>query len=159
MKKITSLVLSFAFVLTACGGPDTGNPTAMGEEVANNYKAVMQEITDLMNAGHSAEELMPKAELLKDDYIVIFVELGKTRMGYSEEDKALFDAAATPFGLLSNEEFKEFSDGQSKYRSEDLDLGNLLSSFNTLTQYAFFELLQEQNPDEVERLGLGEYLE
>ena len=34
------------------------------------------------------------------------------------------------------------------------DFAVLLSTFNTLTQYAFFDVLKEQDPDEAQRLGI-----
>ncbi len=39
--------------------------------------------------------------------------------------------------------------------SSDLEVANLISSFNIIGQYANFDLLRRQAPEEAERLGVG----
>jgi hypothetical protein len=46
------------------------------------------------------------------------------------------------------------SDAVNHYRNEDNDFANTLAEFNTLTQYADFDLLKKQKPDEATRLGI-----
>ena len=40
------------------------------------------------------------------------------------------------------------------YAATDSEFGNLLASFNILTQYADFDLLRKQAPEEAARLGI-----
>ena len=50
--------------------------------------------------------------------------------------------------------FTAYSKGQSAYQAKDAGLGDLITSFNILTQYANFELLKKQAPEEAKRLGI-----
>jgi hypothetical protein len=50
--------------------------------------------------------------------------------------------------------FQAVTDAASHYRSADSDLANLIARMNTLTQYAFFDLLRKQEPEEAKRLGI-----
>ena len=49
--------------------------------------------------------------------------------------------------------FKEYQEGQSFYK-DNPELYNLIGDFNTITQYAFFDLLKKQLPEEASRLGI-----
>jgi len=42
----------------------------------------------------------------------------------------------------------------NSYPEDDLAFKNLLASFNILTQYADFDLLKQQAPEEAARLGI-----
>ena len=43
---------------------------------------------------------------------------------------------------------------QKHYAQMDREFGNLLASFNVLSQYASFDLLKKQLPEEAKRLGI-----
>ena len=65
------------------------------------------------------------------------------------------DAAITAgLGALSPELYDAFQEGQAYYQAQDLELGNLIAAVNIITQYANFDLLRGQEPEEAARLGL-----
>ena len=50
--------------------------------------------------------------------------------------------------------FEAYQQTLTDYR-DDPDLSDLIASFNIIGQYANFDLLRDQEPDEAARLGIG----
>ncbi len=81
--------------------------------------------------------------------------LGKQREALDADGRAASDAVVRDgLSSLSPELYAQYQEGQSYYLSQDVELGNLIASFNIITQYADYDLLRSQEPDEAERLGL-----
>ena len=82
------------------------------------------------------------------------VDLGREREALSPQDRAQADAVLrSRIFSVPSDLFKSYQDVQSAYQS-DRDLFNLIADFNIITQYAIFELLKKQLPDEAKRLGI-----
>ena len=50
--------------------------------------------------------------------------------------------------------YNTFREGHKHYAGLDMNLSNLIASFNIITQYAIFDLLKKQNSAEAKRLGI-----
>ena len=50
--------------------------------------------------------------------------------------------------------YTAFKENQQYYFSKDQELHKIIMSFNIITQYAQFELLKKQEPEEAKRLGI-----
>ena len=132
-----------------------GTPQEIGAAVSAAYEEAMIEVTGLLDLRGSAASLRPKVEQLKEKYVARLVTLGKRREALAREGRAVVDAAiAKGLQELPADLCAAFGEGQAYYHSQDLELGNLIASFNIITRYANFDLLRSQEPEEVERLGL-----
>lgn len=164
-----TLAMTLALTLTACSkgedsatgeeeGPSRDATAPSPEDIGNAVKAVymdaIRQVTALMASNPSAEELMPQVLELKEREILRLVELGRQRDALDTRSKAACDRVIQQgFVELPMADFQTFTDGQRAY-ADDLALFNAIGSFNVITQYAVFELLKEQAPEEAARLGI-----
>ena len=138
--------------------PETADtPKAMGEVVATLYVDTMKSVTEAVEGRPEAAEVRPELERIKAEAVERLVELGRKREALDDADKAVFDRQVRgAMRGVQGEVFQAFSEAHKHYMEADRELGDLLASFNVITQYAAFELLKKQEPEEYERLGLGE---
>jgi len=159
------------FLLPSCGGnsassdPDGGEATVaenkkmtadeMGAAVSSLYVSAMGDLNAMLQDGPTATEAEPKVAALKEEYIQKLVEYGKKRDELGEDERSKMDLAIR-LGLndaYRDQVYTTYSEVVNSY-SENMEFRNLLTSFNILTQYANFELLKQQEPDEARRLGI-----
>jgi hypothetical protein len=82
------------------------------------------------------------------------VSLGRRREALGTADRATVDARITAaLARLPAETYDAYQLAFTDYGS-DLEVANLIAAFNILGQYANFDLLREQAPEEAERLGI-----
>ncbi|MCK5787133.1 MAG: hypothetical protein KAH54_11335 [Candidatus Sabulitectum sp.] len=165
---ITTVMLLSIFFAAGCGGAaengsgdaaveveDLSDPEALGNRVADIYVEMYANLNDLVTQGLPAEELAPLVAEMKEDYIGQFVELGAVREGMTEEQKASVDRALmSRFYDMDMDIARSVTDQINFYRPEDGALANNISQMNILTQYADYELLRAQEPEEATRLGI-----
>jgi len=148
---IAILVGMASFVQTALA-----DPAKIGDEVAQIYIQTFVETADLLKGSPPAEEIAKPIAELKEKQITRLVELGKKIEGMSAADKAVVQSKVS--AAYRDPKFKEafavYSAERNKY-IDDKELYANLKSFNILTQYAFFDLLRKQAPEEAERLGVA----
>jgi len=136
-------------------GAETASPEEVGMQIVDIYSTAMGEIVDLMEERPDPATLGPQVEQLKDDTIQQLVDRGKEVEAMSAADRAVVEnTVLSGVQELQTGLYEAYQEGQAYYAGEDLELGNLIASFNIITQYAFFDLLREQEPEEAERLGL-----
>ena len=130
-------------------------PADLGKAVADNYVEVMNKVIELLKDKPPVEEVKPKVETLKETYIQKFVALGERRESFTQAERASADSRIS-MGVMQipGATYTQYSDIQRYYMQENLEMGNLIASFNIITQYASFELLKKQEPQEAERLGI-----
>ncbi|MBN2362849.1 hypothetical protein JXL83_01820 [candidate division WOR-3 bacterium] len=132
------------------------NPKELGEEIGSVYLKALEDVTDLIKDKPDAEEIRPAVEELKEANIQILVELGKLREAMNPSDRGLVDIAI--MGKLDSlskvEWYTTYTTVISEYASTNRDFYDLLSSFNIIGQYANFDLLKNQEPEEAKRLGI-----
>lgn len=131
------------------------NDKKLGVQIGEIYCDVMRKLVKMLDSRPDVDTLKPKLQEFQDKTISQIVELGKAKEGLDEGQKGVVNRdLTTEMRKISGDEFKAFSAAVSHYRPLDNDLANQISSFNTITQYADFELLKKQKPKEFKRLGL-----
>jgi hypothetical protein len=138
--------------------PEEATPEELGEEIGAVYVEALQKVTDLVESKPAVAEVKPKVEELKETYIQKLVELGKKREALGEQDKAVADSAILmALDKVYNESwYTTYSEVVQYYFDQDYEFQQLLYSFNIIGQYANFDLLKEQEPEEAARLGIME---
>ena len=184
-KFVFALLLIFTLLVSACGGggdddkeptaPPTEEPTApptappteepqeptpkdLGEEIGALYVEALQKAAKLVKDKPAVAEARPKVEALKEEYIQKLFKLGERREALNDQDRATVDShirmSITSIG--STEWYTAYSEAMQYYFDEDFEFRELLYSFNIIGQYASFDLLREQEPEEAVRLGIME---
>jgi hypothetical protein len=175
---VACALCAFALLFaSACGGDDSGSSTAtttgaesttataqaaemtpdeIGAAVGATWADAMQELVALLESKPESSAIKSQVEQLKERYVVKLVALGRLREALSDSDKARVSAGITKALDASADEpwFTSYMDIYDGYSDGDLDFANLLASFNILTQYADFDLLKQQAPEEAARLGI-----
>lgn len=128
-------------------------PEEIGKAVGSLFVQAMADVVEALKDRPAAEEAISRLEEIKEKYIQKLVELGWKREALDETGREVVDdviiktIAATPRDL-----YNSFLQAHKHYMRTDA--GNLIASFNIITQYANFDLLREQAPGEAERLGI-----
>jgi hypothetical protein len=170
---ITVLIGALAFCGTACGKKEaapaaTPAPAAqpavpaaaaaaaenLGKKIGSSYIETLKQVVAMLNDKPPAADARAMLGDMKNWTIELMVNLGREREALSVADRAKVDMvlndriAAVPADL-----FKEYQAGQAYYK-DDRELFQLIADFNIITQYANFELLKKQLPEEAKRLGI-----
>lgn len=134
----------------------TMSPAELGEAIGVLYVDALRDLGKLLQPRPSAAELQPKVAALKETYITKLVELGKKRQALSAADRSTVDARLrTAINGVPSDVYTAFSEGLSYYqKAGDPKLAELIQDFNIITQYADFDLLKKQEPEEAKRLGI-----
>ena len=162
MKKWIILLLPVVFlaVFSACGDsgeetPAVNTPDQLGKAIGDTYVKCMTEVADMTAKKEDAATLKPKLETLKEEVIGKLVELGKKREAMETAERATVDRSISAgISAIPREVYSRYTEGYKHYAGVDRETGNLISSFNVITQYANFDLLKKQNPKEAKRLGI-----
>jgi len=126
----------------------------LGKKIGSSYIETLKQVVAMLNDKPAAVDAKAMLGDMKNWTIELMVGLGKEREALSVADRAKADMvlsnriAATPADL-----FKEYQAGQLFYQN-DRELFQLIADFNIITQYANFELLKKQLPEEAKRLGI-----
>jgi hypothetical protein len=145
---------------TGATSPSTSPPpspaAAFSTAVVNTWAEAMQRLVDLLQSRPDAATVRDQVESLKEEYIQKLVAYGQARQDFSTAEKQEVDSLLfMSISALSEEPWYESHMALYKdYSSGNLEFANLLASFNILTQYADFELLKQQEPEEADRLGI-----
>ena len=126
---------------------------ALGRRIGAVYHDALRKLHGLLD-GEKQDTIREAVRALKEESIQALVALGREREQLKDR-KAVDDSLAREVQRTPFADFKALTAAVRSYRSSDNDFANLLASFNTLTQYACFELLQKQNPDEAARLKIS----
>jgi hypothetical protein len=174
--KIFSLCLLVAFAVFACGGGEEQSvanesaqqptekkaeqkaemsPKEIGQQVGELYVKTMGELVDLLKDKPDAAEAMSDIETLKEACVTKMVDLGRKREALDEAGRSAVDLEIRlKANSLNNDPiFTSFNDIQQHY-FQNRDFHKLVMSFNIITQYAIFDLLKKQEPEEAQRLGI-----
>jgi len=139
---------------TGSAKPAIASPDNLAAKIFFSYELTLTQVADMLKDKKPAAEVKPMLELFKAATINLMVGLGKNREALAPEDRATVDSLLSlKLGSVSTELFKRYQDGQAAYQN-DRELFNLIADFNIITQYANFDLLKKQLPDEAKRLGI-----
>ena len=130
-------------------------PRQLGNAIGEVYCEGMSSLAALLDTEDPAA-LTTAVEALKASLVERLVALGHQRQALESDERGAVDMA-TQFAVrrVDMAAFKAMSDACNTYRQSHNALSNLLASFNVIHQYAAFELLAQQLPDEAARLGVG----
>jgi hypothetical protein len=167
------LIAALIFVGSACGGKEAGPPGPaaaagtsppaaaatgaaenLGKKIGSSYSETLKQIVAVLKDKPAASDARAMLTDMKNWTIDLMVSLGKEREALSVADRAIVDRilgdriSAVPADL-----FKDYQDGQAYYK-DDKELFDLIADFNIITQYANFDLLKRQLPEEAKRLGI-----
>jgi hypothetical protein len=174
--KMFSLCLLIAVLVFACGGGEESSmesqstpqpaekkaeqtaemsPTEIGQQVADLYVNTMGELVETLKDKPEAADVMPNVEALKEECVTKMVELGRKREALDETGRSTVDSQIRMkmSSLYNDPVFTSFNDIQQHY-FQNQDFHKLVMSFNIITQYANFDLLKKQEPEEAQRLGI-----
>jgi uncharacterized protein YeeX (DUF496 family) len=131
------------------------SPTELGQKIADLYVKAMTELTDTLKDKPSVDEVRPKIEAMREDYIAKLVEFGRKREALDSSGKATVDSQLRMKmnSLNSDPMFNTFNEIQ-QYYFKNREFHKIIMSFNIITQYADFDLLKKQEPEEAKRLGI-----
>ena len=148
------------------GGDDEGSgqgeaasqagPADVGEQIASVFRSAMQDLRTLVASQPEPAALRPQLDALKEATIQQLLPLGRQLQAADEAERSRANSTVmSAFRELDREVGMDWlNEALSHYRPLDNDLANEIASFNTITQYAFFDLLCRQNAEEAQRLGV-----
>lgn len=166
------LMLSFFILGLAACGEDKGDEAAGGGEAKEEaakpatpeelskaifdvYMEGLDAVVAMSDAPPPLEEAKAALEPLKENMITKLVALGRQVEAMDDGQKAQVNAALSSAMMhVEQDKFNKYSEMVTHYRAEDNDFANFISSLNIITQYAFFDLLKKQAPEEAARLGI-----
>jgi hypothetical protein len=135
--------------------PASADPAVnLGNKIGSSYVETLKQVVVMLNDKPPAADAKAMLSDLKQWTIELMVGLGREREALSPAERAKADMtlsqriAAVPADL-----FNEYQAGQMAYQ-DDRDLFQLIADFNIITQYANFDLLKKQLPEEANRLGI-----
>ncbi len=149
--------------VTTTGGSSstTGNVANMngdqlGEAAGAIWSDTMQRLVALMGSKPEAASVKTQVEQLREENIQKLVAIGRQAAALGDSDRAQMRAKLSSVLQSTAGEgwYVSYMDIFKNYSAGDTEFSNLLASFNTLTQYADFELLKQQAPEEASRLGI-----
>jgi hypothetical protein len=128
----------------------------LGDAAGATWAAAMQRLVALLAEKPEAAAVRTQVEQLKEEYVQKLVALGRQGAALDTGEKAKMSAriAVTLEAAADESWYVSYMDVYNNYSANDVEFGNLLASFNILTQYADFELLKQQAPEEAARLGI-----
>ncbi len=172
MKKLLIILLIGLIIIISCGDDNSEQdqtnkvnnreikkdltPNEIGDKIGDTYISVMKELSKIIEDTPSPEDIKAEVEKLKEDTIKTLVELGKAREKLSESEKAIvnMNLMSKMTDISTMPEYEIYQEAVQHYNTVDFDFSSLLTEFNIITQYAQFELLKKQAPEEAERLGI-----
>ncbi len=132
------------------------DPSQLGEAIGDVWVEAIEELNALLSERPDAAAVGDDVRALKEKHIEKLVGFGRQRASLGASEQASVNAAVRVAlsAAAAADWYAEYTDTQAHYLSSDQEFSRLLSSFNILTQYADFELLKQQEPDEAARLGI-----
>ncbi|MCP4539173.1 MAG: hypothetical protein GY832_18710, partial [Chloroflexi bacterium] len=129
----------------------------LGKEIGAVYVEALVQVIDLVKDKPPVAEVQPQVAALKEEYVQKLFVLGQERETFSKEIKlsmSLYIYQALDEFDADGTGWQSFNDATAHYAQEDADFNELLVNFSIIGQYAQFELLIDQAPEEAVRLGI-----
>lgn len=172
-KKLTRLALLICAVIFMlnCGGNGKSSSNNKSEEKIANLSNE-QLATDIVKIyeegitglGEILEKYPQANNAMKEEYEKLFEATIQKLLPYGMKIKEKGSADAEKIGGLIFDEIlasskiqpvlEAYNARSSEIKAFDSALASKMAAMNTVTQYAFFDLLKEQNPEEAKRLGV-----
>jgi hypothetical protein len=133
-------------------------PDELGLEIGTLYLEAIQAVTELVKDRPPVAEVEAQVAALKESYVQRLVPLGHRREALGRQDLAAVNNAINDTFIAGTKSdwYNTYFEAVQYYGKVDEEFEQLLYSFNLIGNYARFEMLREQDPDEAMRLGLME---
>jgi len=132
------------------------SPSEIGTSIGQIYYESMASLTKLVKNLPPPNEIKQRVLDLKEATVQRLVVLGREREKLNPTDRQAVDTTTRiRANMINTNDFNVMQAANAHYMSQDLDFANTVSSFNIITQYAFFELLKKQLPAEAARLQIA----
>lgn len=158
-QSLLAVAICLAISTIACNSskavtnPET--PTELGEAITSVRNQVIQDMKSALEGYPDAPKVKAELQKIKDDAIPKLVEYGKVHNKMSpEKKKQTEDLVKAGYAKVAPDVYKFLNDAGWHYRPTDNDLANMISELQIVTQYAFYDLLKKQRPQEATRLGI-----
>ena len=152
----------------ASGGVDiaaANTPEEIGKAVADLYISALEALNQTLADHPSADAAVPLMREIHDQHVDSLVTLGRRIENMTSDQEAIVAAAVSKAqsGLQYDENLKPIYAAylalnkhyiQTGAMSDSETFRSLFTGFNIITQYAFFDVLKKQKPDEAKRLGI-----
>jgi hypothetical protein len=172
------LVVAFAVAAAGCAGelPTPGQTSStvatvststtesqtveLGTQIGAAWSEAIQKLVPMLEGTPPMASLQTPVAQLKEEYVQKMVALGRQVQTLdAERQQEVYDRAQDILDATANADwFTRYVTLYDQYAAHtdqaSQDFAILLSTFNTLTEYAFFDVLKEQDPDEASRLGI-----
>jgi hypothetical protein len=151
----SSTTAALATTSSSPGAADL-TPGQLGEQIGSIYVAALHDVAVLLTDKPEVTAAQSQVDQLKNDTIAKLVGLGRTREAMSTSDRAQVDAKITAALSAAGAEdwYDTYMEVWQHYSSVDREFANVVAAFNTIGQYANFDLLKQQAPEEATRLGI-----
>ena len=167
---VVSIIVTFVSSGAACGkkaGPTGSTPAAappvaaeagaaenLGKKIGSSYIETLKQVVAMMQDKPAAFDAKAMLTDMKAWTIELMIGLGKEREALPAGERVVVDRVLSQrIVSVPSDLFKDFQEGQVYYK-DDRELFELIADFNIITQYANFDLLKKQLPEEAKRLGL-----
>ncbi len=141
---------------TVASSPDTGGemtPAELGDRIGEIYVEAIRDVVAALADRPDGAAALPALRELKEGYVLRLVDLGRQREALDPGERGTVDARiAMGLSGVPTDLFDEYREILAHYEAGDRDVAELIGSFNIITQYANFDLLAEQEPEEAARL-------
>ncbi|MDD3738661.1 MAG: hypothetical protein PHP31_05145 [Lentimicrobiaceae bacterium] len=173
MKKINIvIIMCAALVLSGCGNNSkkasstvksekellSASNESLAKMIVTIYDEAMTEMVEILEKYPQANnEMKVEFENLYESTIQKLLPIGKV---IDQKDDATKDEIGSlAFVEVVRLEMPQkaidlYNPRMSEIREFDSELNSKMVAMNIITQYAFFDLLKKQNPEEAERLGI-----
>jgi hypothetical protein len=132
----------------------------LSDKVISTWVESMQRLVVLLEGTPPISSVQTGVSSLKEEYVQKMVALGRQVKTLDPSDQQLaYDRVDDKLSAMGEETwFVTYETLYEHYAANEDEVSQQfavqLSSFNTLTQYAFFEVLRANDPDEATRLGV-----
>ena len=152
----------------ASGGVDIAaaeTPEEVGKAVADLYISALETLNQTLADHPSADAAVPLLREIHDQHVDGLVTLGRRIENMTSDQEAIVAAAVSKAqsGLQYDEQLKPIYTAYQALNKHYIQTGamsnsetfrSLFNGFNIITQYAFFDVLKKQEPEEAKRLGI-----
>lgn len=135
-------------------------PKEIADQVFRIYVDTLSQANTLLEGTPPVSEVASKLDAIKEASVTRLVALGREIAAMNDGDRATVEGAvSSAISMMTYvPETKTVYAGYqavwAAYSKDDKDFFQTIKSLNILTQYAFFDLLRKQEPDEADRLGV-----
>ena len=133
---------------------------ALAKQVGATWEEAVQKLIPILQGTPPFASIQQSVAALKEEYVQKMVALGRQIAALSPDDiQAAYDRTQDILSSTAESDwFKSYTNLYNVYAAQEDEAAQqfavLLSTFDTLTEYAFFNVLKDQDPDEATRLGI-----